>query len=124
MGTQHHDQALGDFLGNGKQELVFWNQGSHKLLMATIPPDPRNAGPWQLSEIYSYPVSSQPEQRGKAAAFKSVNEPEGLAAGDVDGDGKVDILGGGVWFRNLGGWASNLTSSSRAACSRAPRSAI
>ena len=29
--TQHHDQVLGDVLGKGQPQLVFWNQGSSKL---------------------------------------------------------------------------------------------
>jgi hypothetical protein len=101
-GTQHHDLAFGDFLGGGKKELVFWNQGSHALMMANIPPNPRSAGLWPLTEIYSYPTDSEPPQRGKAAKFKSINQREGLAVGDVDSDGKLDIVGGGHWFQNLG----------------------
>jgi len=102
LGAKHHDEAVGDFYGDGKKELVFWNQDSHKLLMAHVPADPRNSRPWPLTEIYTYPVSSEPAQRGKAASFKGINEHEGLAVGDVDGDGKLDIVGGGTWFRNLG----------------------
>jgi hypothetical protein len=102
-GAKHHDLAFGDFFGDGKPTLVFWSQDSHKLLMAKIPRDPRNSGPWDLTEVYSYPTTSQPEQRGNAASFKGINEHEGLAIGDVDGDGKMDIVGGGHWFRNLGG---------------------
>ena len=43
------------------------------------------------------------QQRGKPAGFKGVNEHEGLAKGDIDGDGKLDIVGGGRWFKHVGG---------------------
>ncbi|HVX67267.1 MAG TPA: VCBS repeat-containing protein [Bryobacteraceae bacterium] len=101
-GAKHHDETFADVLGTGKPQLLFWNQDSHKLMLAPIPNDPRHSGPWPLTEIYSYSTGSQPEQRGKAASFKGVNEHEGIATGDVDGDGKLDIAGGGRFFRNLG----------------------
>ncbi len=100
---KHHDQIFGDFDGDGRQELVFWNQGAGKLFLARIPPDPRNAGPWPLIEIYSYGADSEMLQRGSPAAFRSVNEHEGLAKADIDGDGRPDIIGGGRWFKHLGG---------------------
>ncbi len=101
--TKHHDQMAGDFDGDGKTELVFWNQSARKLLMARIPPDPRNTAPWLISEVYRYSNDSEPEQRGNADKFKSVNEHEGLAKADIDGDGKLDIIGGGRWFKHIAG---------------------
>ena len=100
---KHHDQMFGDFDGDGKQELVFWNQDARKLFLARIPADPRTTEPWPLTEIFSYPGDREPPQRGKPAGFKGVNEHEGLAAADVDGDGVLDIVGGGAWFRHAGG---------------------
>jgi hypothetical protein len=86
--NKHHDQIFGDFDGDGQDELVFWNQHAKKLLMADIPADPKNTQPWSYTEIYSWSAGS---------------EHEGLAQADINGDGKVDIVGGGRWFEHNGG---------------------
>src|SRR5581483_11748086 len=51
--TQHHDQVFGDFLGTGKPQLAFWNQGAKKLYLAEIPSNPRTATSWPLTEVFS-----------------------------------------------------------------------
>ena len=100
---KHHDQMFGDFDGDGIQELVFWNQDAHGLFIARIPEDPRNAKSWPYTEIYSYSTDSEMEQRAKSPDWKGINEHEGLAKADIDGDGKLDIIGGGRWFKHLSG---------------------
>ena len=82
---QHHDQIFGDFLGTGKAQLAFWNQGAKKLFLAEIPHEPRTASAWTYTEIFS-------GERG-----------EGIAAADIDGDGKRDLLAGSYWFKHSGG---------------------
>lgn len=79
---QHHDQIFGDFDGDGRIELVFWNQGARKLLWATIPADP-TASPWPVREVFSHPRLKH----------------EGLAKADIDGDGRPELIGGGMWFK-------------------------
>ena len=101
--NKHHDQMFGDFDGDGKTELVFWNQNAHKLFLAEIPDDPGNAVTWEFTEIYSWSGDSEMEQRGTYPDWKSVNEHEGFARADIDGDGKIDIIGGGRWFKHIGG---------------------
>jgi len=64
--TQHHDQVFGDFLGRGKPQLAFWNQGAKKLFLAEIPADPRHAESWPLTEIFSGAAG----ERGDQGAFK------------------------------------------------------
>ena len=93
-GKKHHDQIFGDFDGDRRAELVFWNQGERKLYLAEIPDDPRAAGSWRAFEIFSW----------------ESGECEGLAGADIDGDGKLDIVGGGRWFKHDGGtrYASRL----------------
>jgi hypothetical protein len=86
--NKHHDMMFGDFTGNGKDELVFWNQDANSLMLAEIPDNPKNNQTWPVTTIYSW--------QGGA-------EHEGLAKGDIDGDGKLNIIGGGRWFKHTGG---------------------
>src|ERR1035438_9106343 len=101
--NKHHDQLGADFDGSGRPQIVFWNQDGHGLFIAKAPADPLHADAWPITQIYHYSTDSQPEQLGKSPDWKGVNEHEGLAVIDMDGDGKPDIVGGGRWFRNLGG---------------------
>ncbi len=84
--NRHHDQVFGDFNGDGRMELAFWNQGTRNqpsiLYVAAIPPDPRAVSLWTPTAI-----------------FTSTAYAEGLTAADIDGDGVTDLVGGGYWFR-------------------------
>ena len=88
--NKHHDQTVGDFDGDGDAEFVSWNQGAKALLLFEIPANPRATEPWKPIEVYTW--SSGREREG----FPSV-------AVDIDLDGKADIVGGGRWFKHLGG---------------------
>jgi hypothetical protein len=83
---QHHDQLAGDFLGMGKTQVVSWFQGGGELSLFAATADPRNVASWTTVTIAS-----------------GLKQAEGLAAGDLDGDGQCDIVGGGRWFKHLGG---------------------
>ncbi len=102
--NKHHDQLFGDFDGDGQQELVFWNQQGKALFIAEIPENPQEAEEWNFHPIYKYSTDSQMEQLGQEGhpGWKDDNEHEGLAKADIDGDGTVDIIGGGRWFKHTG----------------------
>ena len=85
--TNHHDQAFGDFDGDGRLELAFWNQhAGGKLYVAEIPADPKATEPWIYVEV-----------------FDGADNSEGMAVADIDGDGVDDIVGAGYWFKHVGG---------------------
>ena len=85
--TQHHDLMVGDVLGEGRPQVVFWNQGAAALYLAYIPKDPRqHKDPWDIHLIY----------QGDAAM-------EGIAMADIDDDGVLELIGGGRWYKHQGG---------------------
>lgn len=101
-GKKVHDQMTGDFDGDGKTDLVFWAQGDRTLYFTRIPDQPRELSAWKLIPVYTYSNDGQMEQLGEYPRFKGINEHEGLAKDDIDGDGVQDIVGGGLWFKYLG----------------------
>lgn len=100
---KHHDSIFADVDGDGKPELVFWNQRGHALYLARVPANPKEDPEWPRTPIFTYTADSEMQQRAAAPPFKSVNEHEGLALADIDLDGKADLIGGGYWFKHLGG---------------------
>jgi hypothetical protein len=103
--TKHHDILAGDFDGDSKTELVFWNQGGCLLGIAEVPENPRKAKEWEWKAIYTYSDDSEMEPvigLENYPSFRGINEHEGLASADVDGDGLKDIIGGGKWFKFVG----------------------
>ncbi|MCB0045955.1 MAG: VCBS repeat-containing protein, partial [Caldilineaceae bacterium] len=86
--NQHHDMVFDDFTGDGKAELVFWNQQAEALFLAEIPNNPRTTQPWSAVQIYSW--------SGGASH-------EGIDKADINGDGQIDIVGGGRWFEHVSG---------------------
>ena len=99
--NKHHDQAFGDVDGDGKTELVFWNQKGTApgLYVAEIPENPKTATSWPSTKI-----------------FNGTANHEGLAIADIDIDGKSDIVGAGLWFKHTGGnnYQTNTIDSTRA----------
>lgn len=99
--TAHHDQAMADFKGTRKPQLMFWNQSAKKLLLAEQPANPRESGPWPITEIFDYAtIQGMPTEvnaKGKAVAIKQ----EGTAVCDIDGDGRPDLIAGMFWFKHL-----------------------
>ena len=100
--TQFHDTALGDVTGDGVLSLVFTNQhgpGGTAICRVPLPDDP-TVSPWPRLEVVgagkSVPNPNNPW-------LKDGRQPEeGLAIGDVDGDGKPEIVCGTHWYKHTG----------------------
>lgn len=102
---KHHDMMFGNFDDDPAVEFVYWNQGAGSLNIVDIPANPRATEPW-IGAATAFDTDPQSQAAGPNAQLylPSVvfdgggNNTEGLAQADVDGDGRLDIIGGGYWF--------------------------
>lgn len=96
----HHDMAFGDFDGDGKTELAFWNQGENSLFVADKPENVIKSDEWPLTKIFSYNNDCQMLQRSNGTELKNheVNFHSGICNADLNLDGIDDIVAGGMYF--------------------------
>jgi hypothetical protein len=83
-----HDSIVEDFDGDGRTELVIWNQGAKRIFHVPLPADPHRS-PW-------------PDVRTIAEGV----EDQALAVADIDGDGRPELIAGCSWYKlgARGGW--------------------
>jgi len=93
---KHHDQSVADYDGDGRPELLTWNQGAKQLLLYRFPAQPKTSPPWAPTVLYSWTSGRELE------GFPS--QPT-----DIDNDGQVDIVGGGRWFKHQGNYRYQAT---------------
>ncbi|HET6485053.1 MAG TPA: VCBS repeat-containing protein [Spirochaetia bacterium] len=99
---QFHDTLIGDVTGDGSLSLVFTNQhgrGGTWVYRVPLPQDPRQS-PWPGLEVIVDGITEVNPGRPEG-----VQPEEGVAIGDVDGDGKNEVVAGTHWYKKVkGAW--------------------
>jgi hypothetical protein len=81
-------QLIGDFMGNGELQLLFWNQHDSCLYAAALPSQPSPNEEWAIRKIFDAPASG----------FNNAI-PLGLSAGDINIDAQIDIIASSFWLK-------------------------
>jgi len=91
-GNRTHDMLVADFDGDGRQELVVWNQGAFTILHVPLPENPRKS-PWPSVTPIAEGVKEQ-----------------ALAVADLDGDGLPELVAGSSWYKRApnGSWSRHV----------------
>lgn len=92
-----HDIVAADIDHDGVEDLVFGGSSNQGVYWARIPADPTDPKAWKLRKVGG--------PRGYAFA--------GTDVGDIDGDGRLDIVRSDAWYRSTGPvdnpvWEENL----------------
>jgi hypothetical protein len=104
--TQFHDTIIGDVTNDGRLSLVFTNQqapGGTNVYCVPLPQDPI-VNPWPDLEL----VAAGKWEPNPAQPFRDdgIQPEEGLAIGDVDRDGRNELVCGTHWYKcTTNGWS-------------------
>ena len=92
--------AVARFGGDRRQVALSWHAPDRGIQLLTVPDKPRTQ-PWSIETI------------------SRTSQDEALSAGDIDRDGRIDLLLGTVWLRNTdAGWKPHRIDPSEAAPDR------
>ncbi len=98
---QFHDTIIGDIKNDGKMYLVFTNQrgenGGTNIYCVPLPDNP-TVSPWPNLEIIATGKTELNPFRKEG-----VQPEEGLAIGDIDGDGRNELVAGTHWYKYMDG---------------------
>jgi len=97
---QFHDTIIGDITGDGVVSLVFDNQhapGGTTIYRVPLPKNP-TVIPWPDIEAIATGKTDPNPHRAEG-----IQPEEGLAIGDIDGDGKNELVCGTHWYKYVDG---------------------
>lgn len=95
---QFHDTLVGDLFGDGQKWLLFTNQGPDGTAVYAVPlPSDPYQSPWPGVEVIAEGLTT--ELVGPDGRVLRFQPDEGLALGDVDGDGRNELVCGVRWFK-------------------------